>query len=175
MCYKFVHIQRSLPDTNEAVISLAAKLGEKLIVQWNHSFVMWSKNQYLSYPVSYLVVGMPHHYSEQIYKDMQYFAKFTLFFELFSTQKLTRKEIKISNIIVTLFVLCYWYIFNVFVDILEVIDCKIVIICIYIITWLPLRHRLQYKIEWVFEFIKNTNNFGLTRQWHGFYKHDFCW
>ena len=28
-----VHIQRSLPDTDEAVISLAAKRGKKLIVQ----------------------------------------------------------------------------------------------------------------------------------------------
>ena len=28
---------------------------------------------------------------------------------------------------------------------------------------LPLRHRPQYKTEWMFEFIKTLNNFGLPR------------
>ena len=30
-------------------------------------------------------------------------------------------------------------------------------------TQLPLRHRPQYKTEWMFEFIKTLNNFGLPR------------
>ena len=49
-----------------------------------------------------------------------------------------------------------------FVDILELIDHKIVIICIQLPTLfiymynyqLPPRHRPQYKTEWMFEFIK---------------------
>ena len=34
----------------------------------------------------------------------------------------------------------------------------------YMHTHLPLRHRPQYKTEWMFEFIKNANNFGLPRR-----------
>ena len=34
---------------------------------------------------------------------------------------------------------------------------------VYTITQLPLRHRPQYKTEWMFEFIKALNNFGLPR------------
>ena len=33
----------------------------------------------------------------------------------------------------------------------------------YTITQLPLRHRPQYELEWMFEFIKDTSNFGLPR------------
>ena len=34
----------------------------------------------------------------------------------------------------------------------------------YIHTQLPLRHRPQYKPEWMFEFINDTNNFGLPME-----------
>ena len=42
--------------------------------------------------------------------------------------------------------------------------CVIVCIDIYTIMQLPLCHRLQYKTEWMFKFIKNTNNFGRSTQ-----------
>ena len=34
------------------------------------------------------------------------------------------------------------------------------------ITQLPLPHRPQYKTEWMFEFIKTLNNFGLPKVLH---------
>ena len=37
--------------------------------------------------------------------------------------------------------------------------------CVYVytITQQPLRHRPQYETEWMYKFIKKTNNFGLPR------------